>query len=165
MKKDIHPKYYPEARVHCACGNTFNIGSTKELIEIEFFHRSLSNYELEIIDEKIDLLFRYFDLDPEMIQLDKFSCWSPDYNSNIVKIANKTYKELYNKDIEIQAIHAGCECCVFKQYYPDMEMIAIGPTIENAHSPSERLKISSVNTIWNFLIVLIKNLSQNLEKK
>ena len=35
MKKDIHPKYYPKARVHCACGNTFTIGSTKELIEVE----------------------------------------------------------------------------------------------------------------------------------
>jgi len=35
MKKDIHPKYYPNARVKCACGNTFSIGSTKELIEVE----------------------------------------------------------------------------------------------------------------------------------
>ena len=35
MKKDIHPKYYPEATVRCACGNTFKVGSTKELIEIE----------------------------------------------------------------------------------------------------------------------------------
>jgi len=46
-----------------------------------------------------------------------------------------------------------------------MEMIAIGPTIEDGHSPNERLKISSVNIIWNFLIELIKNLSQYLEKK
>lgn len=35
MKKDIHPKYYPKASVRCACGNTFNIGSTKEFIETE----------------------------------------------------------------------------------------------------------------------------------
>jgi large subunit ribosomal protein L31 len=35
MKKDIHPKYYPEATVRCACGNTFKVGSTKELIETE----------------------------------------------------------------------------------------------------------------------------------
>ncbi|MCK4454017.1 50S ribosomal protein L31 [Candidatus Parcubacteria bacterium] len=35
MKKDIHPKYYPNAQVRCACGNSFTIGSTKELIEIE----------------------------------------------------------------------------------------------------------------------------------
>ncbi len=35
MKKKIHPKYYPNAKVHCACGNTFEIGSTKEFIETE----------------------------------------------------------------------------------------------------------------------------------
>jgi large subunit ribosomal protein L31 len=35
MKKDIHPKYYPDAKVHCACGNTFETGSIKEFIEVE----------------------------------------------------------------------------------------------------------------------------------
>ena len=35
MKKDIHPRYYPKASVHCACGNTFTVGSTKEFIETE----------------------------------------------------------------------------------------------------------------------------------
>ena len=35
MKKDIHPKYYPKARIKCACGNTFTIGSTKEFLEVE----------------------------------------------------------------------------------------------------------------------------------
>lgn len=35
MKKDIHPKYYPNAQVKCACGNTFTVGSTKEFIEVE----------------------------------------------------------------------------------------------------------------------------------
>ena len=35
MKKDIHPKYYPKASVHCACGNAFTVGSAKEFIETE----------------------------------------------------------------------------------------------------------------------------------
>jgi len=35
MKKDIHPKYYPNARVQCACGNTFTTGSTKEYLDVE----------------------------------------------------------------------------------------------------------------------------------
>ncbi len=35
MKQNIHPKYYPAARVQCACGNTFTIGSTKEFLEVE----------------------------------------------------------------------------------------------------------------------------------
>ena len=35
MKKGIHPKYYPRAKIRCACGNTFTVGSTKEFMEIE----------------------------------------------------------------------------------------------------------------------------------
>ena len=35
MKKDIHPKYYPKAKVTCACGNTFTTGSTKEYLDVE----------------------------------------------------------------------------------------------------------------------------------
>jgi len=35
MKKDIHPKYYENATVKCACGNTFTVGSTKEFLEVE----------------------------------------------------------------------------------------------------------------------------------
>ncbi|MBI2476004.1 MAG: 50S ribosomal protein L31 [Candidatus Taylorbacteria bacterium] len=35
MQKDIHPKYFPEAKVTCACGNKFTVGSTKEKIEVE----------------------------------------------------------------------------------------------------------------------------------
>jgi len=39
MKKDIHPKYYKEAKVKCNCGNTFTVGSTKETIEVEICHK------------------------------------------------------------------------------------------------------------------------------
>ena len=39
MKKDIHPKYYPKAKVNCACGNAFTVGSTKEHIETEICHK------------------------------------------------------------------------------------------------------------------------------
>lgn len=35
MKKDIHPKYFPDAKIRCACGNTFTVGSTKEYLEVE----------------------------------------------------------------------------------------------------------------------------------
>jgi len=35
MKKDIHPKYFPKAKVHCACGANFEVGSTREYIETE----------------------------------------------------------------------------------------------------------------------------------
>jgi len=44
MKQDIHPKYYPEARVQCACGNTWTVGSTKKFIEVEICSNCHSFY-------------------------------------------------------------------------------------------------------------------------
>ena len=43
-KKDIHPKYYPNAKVQCACGNVFTVGSTKEYLEIEICSKCHSFY-------------------------------------------------------------------------------------------------------------------------
>ncbi len=157
----FHPK---DKELVLTSTNLGILKSTEDFVEIEFFHRSMSDYELEIIDEKIKLLFRYIDLDSEMIQLAKSPCWTPDYDSNLIIFAKNTFIELYNKDIEILAVHAGCECGEFRQYYLDMEMIAIGATIENVHTPNERLKISSVERIWKFLIALIKNISQSKNK-
>jgi len=39
MKKDIHPQYYPQAKVKCACGNTFTVGSTKPEINVEICYK------------------------------------------------------------------------------------------------------------------------------
>ncbi|MCL4360571.1 50S ribosomal protein L31 [Patescibacteria group bacterium] len=35
MKSNIHPQWFPNARVSCACGNTFTVGATKEVIQVE----------------------------------------------------------------------------------------------------------------------------------
>ncbi len=35
MKQDIHPQYFPKAKISCSCGKTYEIGSTKEKMEIE----------------------------------------------------------------------------------------------------------------------------------
>ena len=55
----------------------------------------------------------------------------------------------------IKVVHAGLECGILKQHFPDMEMISIGPTINGAHSPDERLKISSIKRVWDFLLSII----------
>jgi dipeptidase D len=66
------------------------------------------------------------------------------------------YKELYKKDIEVKAIHAGLECGILKKKFPSIEMISIGPNIVGAHSPDERISVQSVKKIWDFIITLLK---------
>jgi dipeptidase D len=88
----------------------------------------------------------------------EYPSWPPNFNSRISKLATETYKELFNSDVIIKAIHAGLECAYFKHHFPNVEIISIGPTIIDGHSPDERLKIKSAEKIWNFLISLLKKL-------
>ena len=52
MKPKIHPSYYNEAQVRCACGNTFTTGSTKESIQVEICNQCHPFYtgEQRIVD-------------------------------------------------------------------------------------------------------------------
>ncbi|MFX1476564.1 MAG: beta-Ala-His dipeptidase [Promethearchaeota archaeon] len=153
---NFHPKI--KDLVHTS--TNLSILQTKmDQIEILLTGRSLNECNLDNLDEKMKLYFKYSGLDQKMILIGRGPSWTPDFDSKVAKIAEQTYKELYNKNINIQAIHAGLECSVFKKYLPKLEMISIGPKIVDVHSPNERLKVNSVDKIWKFLITFIKKLN------
>lgn len=70
----------------------------------------------------------------------------------------ETYQRLFNKTPNIQIIHAGLECGLFKKPYPDMDMVSIGPTITGPHSPDEQVHIESVGHYWTLLTELLKSI-------
>ena len=81
--------------------------------------------------------------------------WQPDLNSPLLKKATNVFRNLFGKEPEIKAIHAGLECGIIGDQFSVMDMISFGPTIEGAHSPSERVQISAVERFWDFLITLL----------
>lgn len=87
--------------------------------------------------------------------------WTPDKNSEILKITEKAYEELFGTKPVVRAIHAGLECGLFLEKYPDLDMISFGPTIKGAHSPDERLHIESTVKFWKLLIDVLKRIPEN----
>ncbi len=83
--------------------------------------------------------------------------WNPNPNSEILKVAKRLYLELFQHEARVVACHAGLECGILGQNYPKMDMISFGPTIQGAHSPDERVSISSVRKFWIFLTELLKH--------
>lgn len=83
--------------------------------------------------------------------------WKPDLQSKILGIAKQTYRQLYGKEPEVKAIHAGLECGIIGERLPGMDMISFGPTLEGVHSPEEKIYIDSVEKFWNFLLAILKN--------
>ncbi len=84
--------------------------------------------------------------------------WQPDPNSEILKVLVKNYKNLFNEEPKVVACHAGLECGILGQNYPEMDMISYGPTIKGAHSPDERVSVSSVEKFWNFTKEILKDI-------
>lgn len=84
--------------------------------------------------------------------------WQPDPSSAILEVLKGKYETLFNQKPRVMACHAGLECGILGQNYPDMDMISFGPTIRGAHSPDERVGISSVQKFWKFLLTVLKDI-------
>ncbi|MFS4469355.1 aminoacyl-histidine dipeptidase [Maribacter sp. 2210JD10-5] len=109
---------------------------------------------------KMDLAFALkavFELANYQVSFDgAYPGWNPNPNSEIVSITKNCYTKLFKQEPIVAACHAGLECGILGQNYPDMDMVSFGPTIRGAHSPDERVSISSVQKFWDFLIRILK---------
>ncbi len=92
------------------------------------------------------------------LQTDGYPGWKPNRSSEIVKITEQTYKDLFKEDPKVRAIHAGLECGLFLEKYPDLDMISFGPEIKGAHTPDERLDIESTERFWKLLLEVLRRL-------
>lgn len=84
--------------------------------------------------------------------------WLPNKNSSILQVVENTYVSLFKEKPNVAACHAGLECGILGQNYPNMEMISFGPNIKGAHSPDERAQISSTQKFWKLLLEVLKNI-------
>ncbi len=89
---------------------------------------------------------------------DGYPGWAPDVHSEILKVFKSTFNQMYGKEPLVTAIHAGLECGIIKEKYPEMDMISFGPTMFGVHSPDERLQISTVPEFFNQLVNVLKNI-------
>ena len=84
--------------------------------------------------------------------------WTPKPSSAIVKLMSALYEERYHEKANVSACHAGLECGILGTNYPDMQMISFGPNITGAHSPDEKVQISSVQKYWGFLLETLQRI-------
>lgn len=82
--------------------------------------------------------------------------WKLDPNAPMLGLMKDLYEELYKESPRVIACHAGLECGLLGQNYPEMEMISFGPTIKHPHSPDEKVNIASVQKFWNYFIEALK---------
>jgi len=83
--------------------------------------------------------------------------WKPNPDSAILQTMIQGYQNLFGTKPEVKVIHAGLECGLIGEPYPELDMISFGPTIRGAHSPDERCHIGSVQKFWDYLLYSLEN--------
>ena len=86
--------------------------------------------------------------------------WSPNPESALLAVCRRVYRETFDVDPEVGAIHAGLECGIIGKRVGDMDMVSLGPTIRGAHSPDERAYVSSVERTWRYLVALLEAMAR-----
>ena len=89
---------------------------------------------------------------------DGYPGWAPDPTSRLLQVSVDSYRKLFATEPKVRAVHAGLECGLFLEKYPDLEMVSFGPTIRGVHSPDERLEIATVDKFWRLLCDVVKSI-------
>ncbi|WMX16203.1 MULTISPECIES: aminoacyl-histidine dipeptidase [unclassified Aureispira] len=111
--------------------------------------------------DEADAIVNTFELIGAVVTLSgAYPGWAPNPNADIIKIMSNLYQEMYQETPHVYACHAGLECGILGTNYPDMEMISFGPNIRGAHSPDEKVQISSVQKFWDYLLATLKRIPE-----
>jgi dipeptidase D len=90
-------------------------------------------------------------------QTKPFPAWEPNMDSVLLKKCQQVYEAQFGKSPTINIVHAGLECGIISDRCGGLDSISLGPTIQNPHSPDERMYIPSIEPVWKLLTALVKS--------
>lgn len=134
--------------------NLASVHATDDCCEVVLSQRSCVMSQRENMANTVKACFELAGAEVE--QGDGYPAWQPRQNSHLVEITSQTYRELFNREPQIIGIHAGLECGLFSERYPNLDMVSFGPTLRDVHTPDERLLIPTVQMVWDHLLAILK---------
>ena len=90
---------------------------------------------------------------------DAYVGWEPNPNSRVLNVAKECHNRLFGADPKVEALHAGLECGLFLEKMPYLDMISMGPTLKDIHSPGEKANIKSIEQFYSLLKEILKELA------
>ena len=133
------------------------IESSDDVLRVQLSGRAMARESLVSLEKETSLYFEKggFDVATEGF----YSPWKPEKNSFSDLVLDET-KKLF-KDAEYGAIHAGLECGIVKEKYPNMLMASIGPNIMYPHSNREKVELASVERVFESLQNIVRGINEN----
>ena len=136
--------------------NIASVHTSEEEINILSSQRSNVMSNLDNMCHTIQATFEL--AGAEAISSDGYPAWKMRADSKLTELVVDTYKQLFKKDPIVRGIHAGLECGLFSERYPQLDMVSFGPTLRFVHTPDERLHIPTVQMVWDHLKLILKNI-------
>lgn len=137
---------------------SLNLGIVKlgERLSATFSVRSSVNAEKEELLEQLKTIAAFYEA--SFTVGGEYPAWEFKKDSRLRDIMVPVYKEMFGKDPEVLAIHAGLECGLFSEKLPGLDCISIGPQMHDIHTSREKLDIASTKRTWDFLLAVLKAL-------
>ena len=126
-----------------------------DVLKVVTSQRSSVVSELHAMAERVEAAFFLGSFDVE--HHGEYPGWKPNLDSRILKVSVDSYRKLFKVDPEVKAIHAGLECGLFLEKFPDLDMISFGPTLRNVHAPGEKLELASLDKFVDHLVDVVVN--------
>lgn len=145
--------YNKELKVVQNSINLALVETTIDEIKISLSARSMDNDQLKLLSNETLELLHHFGF--ETTTNGKYPAWNPDINDFTNKVLD-IYKQ-HLPEAKLEAIHAGLECAIFKDKYPNIQIASIGPNIDFPHSNKECVQIDSIETIYEIVQDIVKN--------
>ena len=139
---------------------SLNLGILKTeqaAVSLGYALRSSKASALAALGQKMERFFSLLHVDTE--QGGYYPPWEYRADSPLTALYVETYRETFGKDPKVEAIHAGLECAIFSSAIDGVDCIAIGPNVLEAHTPRERLSISSASAVYQLLLELLKKMT------
>lgn len=129
---------------------------TKEEAKTLIMVRSMVNQHALAFAQNIQQHFANFQIQSELTPL--VSGWTPNPESAALKCLQQAYQSAFKIEPNLKVIHAGLECGIIAEHYPDLQMVSFGPDIQGAHAPGERVKVDTVEKCWKLLVTALESI-------
>lgn len=129
---------------------------TKDEAKSLIMVRSMVNQQALVFAQNIQQHFANFQIQSELTPL--VSGWTPNPESAALKCLQQAYQSAFEIEPNLKVIHAGLECGIIAEHYPDLQMVSFGPDIQGAHAPGERVKVDTVEKCWKLLVTALESI-------
>ena len=128
----------------------------EEDLRLTFAVRSSVNQEKRDLLDKLAELAKEFE--GSYSETGDYPAWEYKKDSVLRDTMVRVYRDMFAKEPEVVAIHAGLECGLLSEKLPGLDCVSIGPDMRDIHTSREKLSIASTERIWRFLLEILKQM-------